>query len=126
MRTNKQLDEIEGISYEDKLLDAAVRSQAANLATKLWQMLHPVGKAESKDLKGASVQIDDERDWNEFANHFVGTFDNKLTPYTNVSIESWHDQIHGLIGFGHDGKEGDMGNPRYAGVSQKLVESFKN
>ena len=39
----------------------------------------------------------------------------KYNDETSVSLESWHDHIHGLVGAGH-GFGGHMGKPEVAGV----------
>ena len=114
---NKQLKDIKGISDSDRLLDAAVRNQAATLATQLWQMLHPDLEVDQND---ASFHINEVKDWTKFANRNERFFVKGTKTYANVSLESWHDSIHGLIGTGVSGQKGHMGNPQYAGVSLTL------
>ena len=57
-----------------------------------------------------------------FANHRVGGKpDDKSRRYdTSISLESWHDFIHGLVGTG-DGNAGHMADPSIASVSFSLL-----
>jgi len=66
------------------------------------------------------VAINEVRDWTAFANH---SGRNQTTikgrTYPTVSVESFHDGIHNLIGTGGSDRSpvGHMGNPQVAGVS---------
>ena len=124
---NTQLAQISGITPNDKLLDAAVRNQASSLATSLWQMLHPEAEATFPDsnwepgVVDRGVKINDDRSWNNFANHDEFWHQKGTKTYATVSLESFHDTVHGLIGTGNSGKKGHMGNPRFAGVSNIII-----
>ena len=123
MKPNKQLSKIDGISENDVLLDTAVRLQASSLATSLWQMLHPEAEAVDAETRKIEpgVQINDERSWDTFANHNIRSHQGSTKEYATVSLESFHDGIHGLIGTGNDNMKGHMGDPRWAGVGVALI-----
>ncbi len=93
--------------------------------TKLWKLLARYDEKNSIDNRS--------RTWESFASHYVfkpGTqepvIDEKGNPKrndTSVSLESWHDQIHGLVGTGsrYAGHTADTG---YAGVKTSLNQSL--
>ena len=90
-------------------------------------MLNPDHKAAPLGSGPGAQQIavNEVRDWSSFANH---NHRNRRTGkdetlirgqrFPTVSVESFHDGIHGLIGTG-DGSNGigHMGNPQVAAVS---------
>ena len=72
------------------------------MSRKLFNLLSP-----HRDDKNV-----DTRTWESFASHRLsrgGSSD------TSISLESWHDNIHGLVGEGSF--LGHMGDPAIAGVS---------
>lgn len=78
------------------ILDYALRSQAVEEHSKFLQMF--LGMADSKSK------------WDTFSNHsWTGA-----NPAT--SLESWHDDIHYLIGEGRGGATGNMWHPEVAAV----------
>ena len=116
----------DGIQDHDKLLEDTIRLQAGSLATAIWQMLHPDAVirewSQQQNPNAPGIQANMERDWNDFANNkgydpnLVG-FRKDRKVYATVSLEAWHDNIHGMIGTGTGGAKGQMGHPRWAGVS---------
>jgi hypothetical protein len=106
----------------DGSLDLAIRRQASSNAILLIQMLNPDHTvAPLNSRPGApTVAINEVRNWAAFANHSGGwqtTFNGRVFP--SVSVESFHDGIHNLIGTGgvRAGRAGHMGNPQVAAVS---------
>ena len=103
----------------DPNLDLAIRRQAGTNATLIVHMLNPdhVVEPENSRPGAPKIAINELRGWGSFANHNSGwdtTIKGKV--YPTVSVESFHDGIHGLIGTG-DGGRGHMGNPTVAAVS---------
>lgn len=100
-------------------LELGLRRQIISIGTNLWKLL-----SEYTDDSQHNNQL---RTWSSFSTH------NVIDPRTDkpvlqrngrpvyqtdtaVSLESWHDNIHGLIGTGQ-GYGGHMGDPAIAGVS---------
>jgi hypothetical protein len=105
------------------------------ISNKLWKLLSHYNLEERND----------ERSWTAFATHYlrdektgkpkthwvknrqgklVETLVYQSTNLTSVSIESWHDDIHVLVGSGVD-FEGHMAVPSHAGVSlANITESL--
>ena len=57
------------------------------------------------------------RSWDAFANHFspkTGAYQESA-----ISLESWHDDIHGLVGSGR--YRGHMGDPSIAAVRNSVL-----
>lgn len=69
-------------------MNLVIQRQAKNASAKTWQLLNP------DELNNAS------RSWEVFANHFItpGRSDRWAS---SVSLESWHDDIHILVGNGN-------------------------
>ena len=100
----------------------------------LWQMLLPDQKAKSLDKADVSILINEERPWESFANNSVKVLnpkDGRQTegvwidrhPYATVSLESFHDGIHVLLGTSRGNyQEGQMGNPALAAVGARKVQ----
>lgn len=97
-------------------LDLKIRRQAISSSTKLWKLLSRYNKENDNEA----------RSWASFASHYVidpqsqsPMIDRTGKPIyqsdTSISLESWHDDIHGLVGTGN-GYRGHMGNPAVAGV----------
>ena len=110
--------------YEEKLgLNLKIQRQGTELTTALWKLLARYDNTNKIDNRS--------RTWESFASHYVykpGTQDpiieaDRNNPTrsrfkkneTSVSLESWHDKIHILVGTG-TGYGGHMGDPAYAGV----------
>ena len=99
--------------------------------TKLWKLLAPYDEKNSIDNRS--------RPWESFASHYVyepGTQEPATEPDpnkpgefrfkrndTSVSLESWHDHIHNLVGTG-SGYGGHMADPAVAGVKISLSQGF--
>ena len=81
-------------------------------------MLHPDVEASAAGYVGPGIKINDQRSCNNFDNNNAGLFEKDPKMYATVSLESFHDTIHGLIGTGNKTRHGHMGNARYAGVSE--------
>ena len=116
-------------------LDTSIQRQARATAITFWQCLHPDAKL--ADIKGQTeININQQRPWDAFAHHSYGTLledrkgnefrarqiDGRLYPV--VSLESFHDSIHGIVGGGEWDStnkkwtyQGQMGDPAYAAVS---------
>ena len=90
-RTNKN---------NDIVLDYQLRTQALGENSKLWQLL--VNMADSKN------------GWEVFSNHTLPKEYKDMKP--EVSLESWHDNIHNLIGSGRQAT-GNMSQVPVAAVS---------
>jgi hypothetical protein len=85
-------------------------------------MLNPDHTAtpSSPGSSAPKIFINEVRNWSAFANHSgegKTTIEGKT--YPTVSVESFHDGIHNLLGTGGGlgGAPGHMGNPRVAAVS---------
>lgn len=110
-------------STDDTALNLGIRRQAVMNAILVIQMLNPdhtVAPLNSRRDE-PKVAINEVRSWGAFANHSGGwqtTFNGRVFP--SVSVESFHDGIHGLIGTG-DGSSGHMGNPQVAAVSLLII-----
>jgi hypothetical protein len=100
-------------------LELRLRSQIVSIGTNLWKLL--------SEYTNDDVHNNKLRTWSSFSTHNVIDprtdkpildGDNKRKPQhdTAVSLESWHDNIHGLIGTGQ-GYGGHMSDPSIAGVS---------
>ncbi|KAH6671189.1 hypothetical protein B0J14DRAFT_670158 [Halenospora varia] len=102
---------------DDAFLDLSLQRQGVAIGTNLWKLL--------SRYTNDGVHNNALRTWNSFAAHDV--YDpNTAEPVigddgeplyqadTAVSLESWHDQIHGLVGTGQ-GYAGHMGVPTIAG-----------
>ena len=83
-------------------LNQKIRRQAKPESAKVWQMLNP-------DEKDNQIRI-----WETFANHYEKPGETKRWE-SNVSLESWHDDIHILVGSG-DHNAGNMAKVPVAGV----------
>lgn len=88
------------------------------------QMLNPdhfvTEKGRQSDPNAAKIAINEARDWRAFANHQQFKEETKIDgkTYPTVSVESWHDGIHVLLGGGQD-VAGHLGDPRVAAVSPR-------
>lgn len=115
-----------GINSSDRAgLDLKIQRQAVTSVTKLWKLLSPYAPHTSATDTEAAHN-NDTRTWKSFAAHNVVDPRTDRTvigrngrpvynPDTAVSLESWHDTIHGLIGTGSQ-YSGHMGSPSIAGV----------
>ena len=90
-------------------LDLRIRRQAISSSTKLWKLLSRYNKEHSNET----------RSWASFANHKVVDPQSRKIgggrADTSISLESWHDDIHLLVGTG-DGYTGHMADSAVAGV----------
>ncbi len=80
-------------------------------------MLSPDQKGKSLDQENVEIMINEERSWESFANDRKLTDTIRAHKYATVSLESWHDSLHIMVGTGKDGYTGHMGDPAYAAVS---------
>ena len=108
---------IYGVDANDRTgLELRLQRQAKDSFTKLWKLLSRYSNEHNNEM----------RTWTSFATHNVidpqtdkPVLDEDGDPIwqndTSVSLESWHDTIHGLIGTGVR-YGGHMGNPAIAGV----------
>lgn len=91
------------------------------MSTKLWKLLSRYSNEHNNEI----------RSWGAFATHWV--YDEKTgrpivdangnlvyEEETSVSLETWHDDIHGLVGSGNPYR-GHMSNPAIAGVSTNPI-----
>lgn len=98
----------------------------------VWQMLNPDEKGQSLDKDKITVLVNEERSWESFANDRVISSEIRGHNYSTVSLESFHDGIHVLLGTGRDptgktnGYTGHMGNPAFAAVSMDSIDQRKN
>ena len=92
-------------------LNLKIRRQAKSQSAKLWKLLSTYeGDVDNKTRK-----------WMSFANHWIGGQPNKKWDNildTSISLESWHDDIHGLVGTGRT--TGHMGRVPFAAVRPSL------
>lgn len=102
----------------NKALDLSIQRQSGNLATKIWHMLNP--DESSVNSQGVKVMVNEERSWNSFANMNVPDAIIGGESFATVSVESWHNGVHNLIGTGNIGGAanneftGQMADPAYA------------
>jgi len=100
-------------------LELGLRRQIISIGTNLWKLLSEYTNDDNHN--------NELRTWSSFSTHNVidpgtdkpkiqGNGDPVYQTDTAVSLESWHDKIHGLIGTGQ-GYGGHMGDPAIAGVS---------
>lgn len=96
-----------------------IQRQAVQTSTKLWKLLSPYNKEHNNH----------QRPWAGFATHFVVDDEgNQILEEgepiyqddTSVSLESWHDDIHTLVGTGYP-YNGHMALPPTAGVSWSSI-----
>ncbi|KAI9888218.1 MAG: hypothetical protein M1814_000958 [Vezdaea aestivalis] len=103
-------------------LHSAIQKSAQFISTNLWKLLsrHPLPTSE------AHAVGNDSRSWESFATNWVNPYhqgeirdkDGKSINYqrdTSVSLESWHDTIHNLVGTGGYGTAGHMSFIEVAG-----------
>lgn len=91
---------------DDAMLQDKIQRQYQGLSNALYYLLNP----------GKGGPDNRARTWEAFANHFVNKVNSAqgFQP-PSVSLESWHDQIHGLVGSGRSA--GHMNDPAVASVS---------
>ena len=93
-------------------------------------MLNPDEKQKARNNEKVEVLINKERSWESFANDRVHEYAIKENVFATVSLESFHNGIHILLGTGMNLKgqsllprqlqsafNGHMGDPRFAAVS---------
>ncbi|KAI9789436.1 MAG: hypothetical protein M1835_001679 [Candelina submexicana] len=88
-----------------------IQRQAQNTSTKLWKLLSRYNTESDNDM----------RTWEAFARHWKEghrgpdlDLDTDYQADTSISLETWHDDIHDLVGAGN-GWTGHMGDPSIAG-----------
>jgi hypothetical protein len=100
---------------DNNFLNQVIQRQASSLATKMWKMLNPNEFDVSVRTK-AKIMVNELRPWNSFANDTVFSANVGEERFATVSVESWHDGIHNMIGTGQvRDVTGQMGNARFAG-----------
>jgi hypothetical protein len=120
-------------------VDRAIQRKANDFATMIWQMLNPdhVGERIDKVTEDVGVLINEVRSWESFANDEVDEEVIGGHAYSTVSLESFHDDIHVLLGTSTIAEEkfrdsegrdlaGHMGNPMFAAVSIVCVQGDHN
>ena len=105
-------------------VDLVIQRQGVDAANLVWQLLNPDQKQQALHNEKVEILINEERSWESFANDKVYGENIKGNYFETVSLESFHDMIHVLLGTGgghiapnRSGFKGHMGNPRYAAVS---------
>ena len=106
-----------------------IQRQAAAAASLVWQMLNPDEKQKALKNEKIEILINKERSWRSFANDSYPADEIEGYSFATVSLESFHDGIHVLLGTGinfedddllpeipRSGFTGHMGNPRFAAV----------
>ncbi|KAK4958258.1 hypothetical protein LTR10_004684 [Elasticomyces elasticus] len=88
-------------------LEEAIQLQTQVMATNIWHLLNPA-EIGLNQMTGRSVKINQAKPWTVFASH-AATSDE----FAAQSLESWHDNIHNLVGSGK-GKAGAMSDPSVA------------
>lgn len=102
-------DDAENADKRRDGLNLNFRRQAKSQNAKLWKLLSTYER--TKDNK--------TREWMSFANHWVGgSKESGDRLDSSVSLESWHDGIHGLVGTGST--TGHMGIIPFAAVRPNL------
>ena len=86
-------------------------------------MLSPDAKKQSLDSDRVEILINEERSWESFANDEIESEAIRGHDFATVSLESWHDGLHVLVGTGQDQYRGQMGNPAFAAVRSLLKTS---
>lgn len=76
-------------------------------------MLNP-GPDGSGEGLGSDQERNQVRTWETFSNHKAGNGN------STISLESWHDSIHNLVGSGI-GSTGQMARPQVAGVCSSYL-----
>ena len=91
-------------------LNLKIRRQAKSQSAKLWKLLSTYEGTEDNKT----------RKWMSFANHWLGGQRNEHSDRleSSISLESWHDDIHGLVGTGRT--TGHMGVVPFAAVRPSL------
>ena len=95
-------------------------------------MLNPDQIEKASTNSDVEIIINEERSWESFANDTVPAYETQGYSFATVSCESFHDDIHSLIGTGGDDQEslpkklrskseGHMGSPSFAAVSIHLI-----
>ena len=80
----------------DARLESAVKASAEGLSNALYYLLNS-----GTDGPGGKPLDNHARSWDKFANHLINKVDGKDGREENfVSLESWHDDIHVLVGSG--------------------------
>ena len=99
------------------------------MSAKLWKLLssYEWKRPQLGDVEPYQEKWDDEahknraRSWSAFASHYINE-DPKSYQESAISLESWHDAIHGLVGTGS--WPGHMGDPAIAAVSFPIRRSW--
>jgi hypothetical protein len=97
---------------DDVYLEEAVQLQTRQMATYVRQMPNPEEELDVSET-GARIKVNEWRPWNYFANHSRVRGGAAWKVQAIRSIESWHDNIHNLIGTGKN-FTGHMGDPSVA------------
>ena len=93
-------------------LDSAIQEQAINLATSLFQMLHPDHLERPQGSRsGVAIAVNEVRPWNWFATTSVPPLVIEKGVYATTSLEGWHNRIHNMCGDGGH----HIGAPTFAG-----------
>lgn len=83
-------------------LNLSIQRQNVTHASRLWKMLNY--DETQLDSQGRQVFINRDRPWSYFANHNAvhgsGRRVEEQSLFKGVSLESWHDAIHNMIGQG--------------------------
>ena len=105
-------------------LNLKIQRQAKVQSAKLWKLLSPLPWEKPKNLDrkefeqnwNDTAHNNQSRTWASFANHepWNPEIRDWIRIDDSVSLESWHDFIHGLVGTGRS--SGHMGNPTIAAV----------
>ena len=117
-----------GRQSDNQFLDLTIQRQASDLATMLWQMLHPdlvrhagnpdgtkdQGTVKDKSTKEGHYHGGNKADttpksaalgaWSAFSTHNVEGIDDGTSGvfYPTVSLEHWHDLVHEFVGQGEN------------------------
>ena len=110
--------------YEDanrEGLNLKIQRQAQNQSAKLWKLLSTYTyewKAGDKlDFRQEwldRTHDNTKRSWSAFATHTINNNPKVYQYDSSISLETWHDDIHNLVGTGSS--PGHMGDPSIAAV----------
>ena len=90
-----------------EFLEQSIQLQTQAVATNIWHMLNPEEPGQSM-VSGKQAMVNQWRPWNLFANHSQSSQE-----FATQSLESWHDNIHNLVGTGI-WYQGHMSDPAVA------------
>ena len=110
-------------------LNLKIQRQTQQMSAKLWKLLSSYEWKEPhmRDAKpyekgwGNEAHKNKTRSWDAFANHYINQ-NPQAYQESAISLESWHDDVHVLVGTGR--YNGHMGDPSIAAVRKSRSSTW--